>query len=121
MSSIPDRLGALFGALRRRANRIASGDSRARSRAQACLLALATSLPLQPGVDVRAPVAKRASDSDECRPGTFLPPPLEGAHAHLELVGELLLGQEFLGHLPPGGWPAGFSRAVAGPSRQTER
>jgi hypothetical protein len=33
----------------------------------------------------------------------------------------LLLGQEFLGHLPPGGWPAGFSRAVAGPSRQTER
>ena len=72
------------------------------SRPQACLLVLAASLPLQPGVDVRAPVAKRASDSDECRPGSFLPPPLEGAHARLQLVGELLLGQEFLGHLPPG-------------------
>ena len=107
MFLIPDRLDprpldALLGDLRRRVNRVASRDSTTCSRAQACLLALATSLPLQPGVDVRAPVAKRASDSDESRPGSFLPPPLEGAHARQQLVGELLLGQAFLGHLPPG-------------------
>jgi hypothetical protein len=72
------------------------------SRPQACLLILAASLSLQPGVDVRPPVAGRAPNSDECRPGSYLPPSLEGADAHLQLVGELLLGWEFLGHLPPG-------------------
>jgi hypothetical protein len=59
MSSIPGRLDALFGDLRRRANRIASGDSRARSRAQACLLAL----PTRPGYVAAAPARRRCQSA----------------------------------------------------------
>jgi hypothetical protein len=60
---------------------------------------LASALLLQPGIDVSTPIAWRAADPDERRPGPFLPPSLKGAQAHLQLVGELLLGQQFLGHL----------------------
>jgi hypothetical protein len=63
-------------------------------------------LLVQPGVDVAAPVARRPANLDECRPGPLLPPPFQRSQADLQLIGELLLGQEFLAHVPPR-WSAG--------------
>ena len=82
------------------------------SRPQACLLVSGPALPLQPGVDVDAPVAGGAADPDERRPGAFLPPPLKGTQADLQLVGELLLGEELARSCAPWSvWPSGFSPA----------
>jgi hypothetical protein len=55
------------------------------------LLVPGPALAFQPGVDVRAPLAGEATDPDERRPGSFLPPPLKGTQTHLQFVGELLL------------------------------
>lgn len=54
---------------------------------------------VQPGVDVAAPVARRPANLDECRPGPLLPPPFQRSLADLQLISELLLGQEFFAHL----------------------
>lgn len=68
---------------------------------------------VQPGVDVAAPVARRPANLDECRPGPLLPPPFQRSLADLQLISELLLGQEFFAHVPLGSRPAEFSLAVA--------
>jgi hypothetical protein len=75
-----------------------------------CLLASGSALLFQPGVDVGAPVARGPADLNERRPGAFLPPALQGPDAHLELVGELLLGEERSCHGTPGRRPADSAR-----------
>lgn len=83
------------------------------------LLPLAPGSPLlvQPGVDVAAPVPREPANSDERRPGPLLSPPFQRPQADLQLIGELLLGQEFVAHLPSRWVAAGFCLTAAGPSR----
>ena len=53
----------------------------------------------QPGVDVGASVAGGAADPDERRSGALLAPAFQGPQADLQLVGELLLGEELVGQI----------------------
>jgi hypothetical protein len=76
------------------------------------LLAFGPALLFQPGVDVNASVAGGPADLDERRPAAFLPPPFEGTDAHLELVGELLLGEERICHGTPDRYRVGFCPAA---------
>jgi transposase-like protein len=70
--------------------------------------------PAEVTTDLAAPVARRPANLDERRPGPLLPPPFQRSQADLQRSSELLLGQEFLAHVPLGGRPAEFSLAVAG-------
>ena len=80
-----------------------------------CLGAFGSAPLLQPGVDVSAAVAGGAADLDEGWPGAFLAPALQGADAHLELVGGLLLGEERRCHQTPGLLSVRFCPATSHP------
>src|SRR5829696_7163374 len=89
-------------------------------------LTVAIGLVVEPGEDLRAPVADAAADAEAARAGAEVAPVAQGRHRDADNLGDFLHGQQFVvgvlgvGHsgplavahgIPPGGLPGVVPRS----------